>query len=238
MKMFDRTAKIFWLLALLATGPAFSRAAFTGPYQPANWTLTNTNADGTVDLSLAPAQILLVGGDNHSLLAGVTEWKVAITNAATLQFNWSYFTRDDLSGPWDRAGWRLNTNSVELARNNSTNLAGQVSINVNPGDEFAFWVRTEDNMVAPGELTITNFLFEAAVAAAPRFLCSMAEGTNVTFQFESTPGRTYRMEAVTELPSTNWLQVGTNIPAVSNITTVTTATLGTTNRFFRAVLLP
>jgi len=236
--MFDRTSKILWLLALLAVVPSASWAAFTGPFQPANWTLTNTNADGYVDLSLTPGQILLVGGDNRSLLPGVTEWKIAITNAALLQFDWSYFTRDDLTGPWDRAGWRLNTNSVELARDNSTILAGQTSVSVSPGDEFAFWVRTEDNMVAPGELTITNFQFEAAAPAAPRFLCSMAEGTNVTFLFESTPGRTYRLEAVTELPSTNWLQVGTNISAVSNITTVTTATVGTTNRYFRAVLLP
>lgn len=211
------------------------QAAFTGPYATNNWWLVNSNANGTIDLSNAPAKVVLTGGDNQSYLPGYTEWRVAVTNAALLQFDWSYSTLDDNSVPFDRAGWRLNNLTNELARNDSTNLTGSVSVSVGEGDTFAFWVRTGDNLLGAGSLTVTNF---NAGAAPPRFTKSAVSNQTVLLHLQTIPGRTYRVEATTVLPATNWVQIGTNFIATTNVTPLSTTASNIPRRFFRAVMLP
>jgi len=225
-------------LGILAIGLATlcsSHAAFTGPYATNRWTLVNTNADGFVSYSNAPGQITLTGGNNQTYLPGYTEWRVNVTNAALLNFDWRYFTLEDNSGPFDRAGWRLNSMTNELARNDSTNLNGSVSAIVSAGDTFAFWVRTGDNLVAPGVLTITNFTFGVAPL---RFTKSGISNQTVLLQLQTIPGRTYRLEGTAVLPATNWVQLGANFIATTNLTPVSTGMSNLPRRFYRAVLLP
>ena len=231
-----QTLRHHWGILALAIGMVCSvHAAFTGPYATNRWTLVNTNADGFVNFSNAPAAITLTGGDNKTYAPGYTEWRVSVTNAAQLQFEWRYSTLDNDSGPYDRAGWRLNTATNELARNDSTILTGSVSVNVSAGDTFAFWVRTGDNLLGAASLTVTNFNFGAP---APRFMKSAVSNQNVLLHLQTIPGRTYRVEATTVFPATNWLQVGTNFVATTNLTPLNTTASNFPRRFFRAVLLP
>ena len=235
MKM-KRTLQHHWGIMALAIGMiCSSHAAFTGPYATNRWTLVNTNADGFVNFSNAPAAITLTGGDNYSYAPGYTEWRISVTNAALLQFEWHYSTLDNDSGPYDRAGWRLNSSTNELARNDSTNLTGSISVNVSAGDTFAFWVRTGDNLLGAASLRVTNFNF---AATAPRFMKSAVTNLTVLLHLQTIPGRTYRVEATTVLPATNWVQIGTNFVATTNLTPLNTTASNFPRRFFRAVLLP
>lgn len=223
------------ILALAMGMICSSHAAFTGSYATNQWTLVNSNANGSVGYSNAPGQIVLTGGNDQSRAPGYTEWRVNVTNAAQLQFNWRYSTLEDDSGPFDRAGWRLNSAFHELARNDSTNLNGSVVVNVSVGDTFAFWVRTGDNLIAPGILTVTNF---NVGVAPPRFTKSAVSNQTVLLHLQTIPGRTYRVESTTVLPTTNWLQIGTNFVAVTNLTPFNTTASNFPRRFFRALLLP
>jgi hypothetical protein len=225
------------LLALaLFLGLAVSaHADFTGQFATNRWTLFNTNADGFINLSNAPRSVTLTGGDNQSYLPGYTEWHVTVTNTTQLSFTWRYTTADDNSGPFDRAGWRLNTATNELARNDSTTLTGSVTANASTGDVFAFWVRTGDNLLGPGRLTVTNFNFSAT---PPHFVKSAVTNQTVVLHLQTIPGRTYRVEATPVLPATNWVQIGTNFVATNALTPLTTTTSNFPRRFFRAVLLP
>jgi hypothetical protein len=227
--------KYLGLLAVCLGTVCSSHAAFTGPYATNRWSLVNSNADGFVTYSNAPGQIRLTGGNNQTYLPGYTEWRVNVTNAALLQFDWRYSTLEDDSGPFDRAGFRVNNEVTELARNDSTVLTGFASANVQPGDTFAFWVRTGDNLIAPGVLTVTNFNFGAS---PPRFTKSAVSNQTVQLQLQTIPGRTYRVEATAVLPATNWTQIGTNFIATTNLTPLTTTASNFSRRFFRAVLLP
>lgn len=227
----------FSIAAILIAITAWVQAAFSGPYATNHWTLVNTNADGFIDASNAPASIRIVGGNNGSYGSGVTEWRITAPSAATLQFDWRYFTLDDILGPWDRAGYRVNTSRVELARNDSTNLNGRVNVNVNAGDTFAFWVRTEDNLLAAGELTITNFV-AGPLSSPPNFTLCEISNSNIVVRFDTIPGRTYRLEATDSLPATNWVQISTNFVAVTNRTLMSVSLSNYTHRYFRATLLP
>lgn len=230
---------VFWCTWLAAVVVAQTgHASFSGPYATSNWSLVNSNANGSIDISAAPNRVRVIGGNNQSVNPGLTEWRITVPAAVTIQFDWSYFTADDTSGPWDLAGWRKNGLSVELARNSSTNLSGHVSVDVVAGDTFAFWVRTSDNLVAPGELSITNFTTGPTAPAPLKFMCATISNQTVGVEFVTTPGRTYRIEGANQLPSTNWTQVGTNVTAVSDLTVVSVSITNSPRRFFRAVRLP
>ena len=222
-------------MALVIGAVCSSHAAFTGSYATNNWTLVNSNANGTINLSNAPAKIILTGGNNGSALSGHTEWRITVPATGQLNFDWSYATLDDAFGPWDGAGWRRNVEAEELAANNSTNFSGHVSAFVNAGDTFAFWVRTGDNLVGPGILTVTNFVVSTP---APRFMKSVVSNQSVVLHLQTVPGRTYRVEAATVFPATNWVQIGTNFVATTNLTPLNTTASNFPRRFFRAVLLP
>jgi hypothetical protein len=213
------------------------QAAFSGAYMPGHWSLMNSNADGTLDLTGSPATVRLIGGNNYSFDPGMTEWTIIAVTAATIQFDWSYTSSDDSSGPWDRGGWLKNGTYVELARNDSTVLNGHGSFAVNPGDTVGFWVRTADNLVAPGELTISSFDF-ASSAPAPRFVSASLSEETVSVQFETIPGRTYCVMASGEVTGTNWTQIGTNVTASGALTSFPAGPNNGERRFFRAVLLP
>jgi hypothetical protein len=226
-------------ITLLCSSTCSSLAAFTGPYMPGNWSLVNSNADGTLDLTGSPETVRLIGGNNYSFDPGMTEWTILAVTAATIQFDWSYTTSDDSSGPWDRAGWRKNGTYVELARNDSAVRNGHGSFEVNPGDTFGFWVRTADNLVAPGELTISSFESNSgATAPAPRFVSASLSEETVSVQFETIPGRTYCVMASGEVTGTNWTQIGSNVTASGALTSFPAGPNHGERRFFRAVLLP
>ena len=167
-----RTSKIttfgLGIVAMLALSVSAATAAnvdpldFSGYYAPANWTTTNTNADGSVNSASAPASITITGGNNGSGLAGTTDFTRAAQTTGIVSFNWSYTTTDggDPSFPngSDPAGYLLNGVFFQLTVGQTSPQSGtNVTFNVTAGQIFGFRVRTEDNGFGPGVFTISNF---------------------------------------------------------------------------------
>jgi hypothetical protein len=123
-------------LGILSTLPNKAIAfSFTGPFAPSNWTLTNTNADGSVDTTNASTgTIVLTGGNNGSNLPGTTDWTISI----------------DAS----RAGNILNGVYTPLATQDGDFSAAPVSLNVNIGDVFGFRAATDTNSDGPPVFTV------------------------------------------------------------------------------------
>ena len=140
--------------ALVLAAPAMASAAFTGPYDVSNWTLTNLSADGSVDTSNAPASITITGGDNGTGLPGTTDFTIASAGTGTWSFDWEYTSVD--TNDFDGAGWLLNGVYAEVADNASQGTGSQ-SIAVAAGDIIGFRVRTQDNVFGPGVFTISDF---------------------------------------------------------------------------------
>ena len=151
-------------LAAASGASAATVFGFQGPYAPINWTLTNSNADGFVDTSGAPASISLTGGDNGSDDFGTTDYTTTAAAAGTVTFDWDYSTAD-IDGPFfDRFGYLLN-GSFSFLTSSPNN--GTSTFNVLAGDSFGFRVYTDDNVFGPGSVTISNFSAPGPVAPTP-----------------------------------------------------------------------
>jgi hypothetical protein len=135
-----------------------ARADFSGYYAPGNFTLTNTNADGSVT-SAAPFGITVFGGANASGNPGTTDFTITAPATGTVMFNWAYSTTD--IPLLDDAGYLLNGTYIELAP--ADGLSGPFAFPVMAGDVFGFRVETVDNTEDRGAFTITNFSGPAAV---------------------------------------------------------------------------
>lgn len=140
-------------------------ADFSGLYDPDNWLLTNTNADGWVDISGAPGAIALTGGNNgipgESDFPGTTDYEVVVGTfsgcTVNVSFDWFYSTED---GPgFDPAGYLVNgvfNQLTESAGGNEQN--GSVAVALSAGDVFGFRVATVDNVYGAGALSeISDF---------------------------------------------------------------------------------
>lgn len=157
-------------LTIIASLPAKTLAltGFTGAYNPSNWTLTNTNADGSVDTTnAASGSIDLIGGDNSSESSGTTDWTINITpsGAGSVSFNWSYFSLDTAGN--DTAGYLLNNTFYQLAATDGNFSTAPVTFFLNPGDTFGFRVTTVDNLGGSGVFTVQDFDVQAVPVAVP-----------------------------------------------------------------------
>ena len=144
-------------------GATSAKADFSGPYDVMNFTLTNTDADGSVDTSGAPNSIVLTGGNDSSFLQGTTDFTTIAVADGTVSFNWGYISSD--YSDYDGGGFLLNGVYTELA-NNDTQVPffdGTFSTTVSAGDIFGFRVRTTDNLFAPGQFGVSNFSGPRAV---------------------------------------------------------------------------
>lgn len=152
------TSATFCMIASLPS-KAMAIIGFQNAYNPSNWTLTNTNANGTVDTTNAVSggQIDLTGGDNGSFSSGTTDWTITITpsSAGLVSFDWSYASLDLLNN--DTAGYLLNSTFYTLATQDGDASLGPQSLTLNSGDSFGFRVQTIDNLSGPGIFTVTNF---------------------------------------------------------------------------------
>jgi len=166
------------LVAAMAVGaPSIAAADFAGSYALDNWTLTNTNANGSVVPSAGTAtSITITGGDNQSFAFGTTDFTIAAAAAGTVSFSWSYASID--FNTFDLAGFckpidpnlgpctidMINVNSIAdnlvlIATNDGlpSGFSGTFSDTVAAGDIFGFSVVTDDNVFGPGVLTISDF---------------------------------------------------------------------------------
>src|SRR4051794_18915789 len=72
-----RLGRSFRCIILGVIAVSHAHGDFIGNYDPSNFTLRNTNADGFVETAAAPFSITLVGGNNGSGLRGTTDFVVA-----------------------------------------------------------------------------------------------------------------------------------------------------------------
>jgi hypothetical protein len=159
-------------LSMISLGTAFvawetlspaARAAdimgFTGPYAPANWTLENFNADGSVDTTGTPNSIALTGGNNGSDDFGQTIYTITAAETGTVMFDWNYETFDSFLDPSaDFFGYILNGNFFQLSDDfGAIAQNGTIMFPVMAGDVFGFEIDTADNLNGFAQVTIANF---------------------------------------------------------------------------------
>jgi hypothetical protein len=134
---------------------------FTGAFAPTQFTLTNINADGSVNTTnAASGTVVLTGGNNNdpSFNPGATTWiSNLITPETTVSFSWSFegdsFLFEDGG---DRAGYVINGARTFLAFQDG-DLGNIPSLTVPSGQTFGFIVETANNSGTRGVFTVTNF---------------------------------------------------------------------------------
>ncbi|MFM5999770.1 MAG: hypothetical protein ACKPCI_12460 [Dolichospermum sp.] len=146
-------ASLVSILALSAPTRAIT-FGFTGDYAPSNWNLTNSNADGSVNISNAPNSITLTGGDNESGGFGITTYSITNTNPlpVNISFNWLYSTQD--APTWDRFDVNQNGSYTTIA---GSDAGGTYTTLIPNGNTFGFSIATVDNSFGRGSVTISNF---------------------------------------------------------------------------------
>jgi hypothetical protein len=143
---------------------------FSGSYAPANFTLTNTNSNGSVNTSGAPNSIVLTGSNNGSASAGTLDYTVAAAGAGTFSFNWSYTTAD--STYWDPFSVLINGVATQLTAATTSNTgvlneSGTYTTTANLGDIIGWRVATRDNFGGAPTVTISNFSAPEASTSVP-----------------------------------------------------------------------
>jgi hypothetical protein len=160
-------AGIFSALALSWIAAPAEAGSFIAGYDLSNWTLTNTNADGSAATPDLGVTLVLTGGNNGSGTPGMTDFVINAPAAGLVQFSWSYMSLDattPVCGPFanlicDDGGYLLNGVYTELADDTTwmTTGSGTASFSVTSGESFGFRVNTADNTGEPGILSITDF---------------------------------------------------------------------------------
>ena len=138
-------------------------AGFIGDYALNNFTLVNTNADGSVTTPDNGLTAVLTGGNNGSGEPGTTDLLTTAAGTGTVAFHYSYSALD-FPG-FDYAGYLIDSAFVQLA--DTDGQSGNASFMVTAGQIFGFRVGTLDNTGEPGILTISNFSAPSGGGAVP-----------------------------------------------------------------------
>jgi hypothetical protein len=165
----------FGAAALLFLSSLPASADFSGYYDPANWTTTATGtppaAGGSVDTTLAPASIVLNGGDNEVECAPngtcLLDYTIQAPATGTLSFDWAYATTDSWGPAWDL--FVLINGAAATQLSDSGGLAtqsGSQSVTVNAGDVIGFRIDCTDCTSGPATVTISQFSGPLPAAAA------------------------------------------------------------------------
>ena len=155
------------LLLFLVTIQANSQTNFTGAFDVANWTMSNSNTDGFVNTSGAPNIIQLTSGSMGNIGEGNTDFTIFCPTATTISFNWSYNT-SDMHAQFDYP--RVSINGVITIFTGFDYLDGEhfqqgsTTVNVPAGNFFGLNMHTTDNMYGRATVTISNFNFVATTA--------------------------------------------------------------------------
>lgn len=129
-----------------------------------NFTVTNTESDGTASVSTDASTLTITGPNDGSGNPGTTDLTAALSAAGTVSFQWSYSSLDDPGADW--FGYLLNGVFTQLA--DTSGESGSQQLTVKAGDIFGFEAASLDNTGEPGITTITDFTApEAAGGTAP-----------------------------------------------------------------------
>jgi hypothetical protein len=140
---------------------------FSGSYNPANFTLTNTNSNGSVNTSGAPNSIVLTGTQGLTGGNGTLNYTIAAAGAGTFGFNWSYTTID--STYWDPFSVLINGVATPLTSGTSSKTeSGTYTTSVNLGDIIGLQIFSRDNAGGAPSVTISNFSAPDASTSVPK----------------------------------------------------------------------
>ena len=148
---------------------------FKGNFSPGLWMLYD-DAGGSVDWSEAPYRLRLYGGDVG--VGGVTETGTIMGADGTVSFDWNYGTVDEPG--WDALGYFINGDSWLLSQGLYwdgqawSDIFGSVSIPVNAGDEFGFYMYTADGAFGGGVANVWNFSAPTAAIPEPTTLTALS----------------------------------------------------------------
>jgi hypothetical protein len=150
-----------FLLAIAAFAlPERASASFINYYDLGNFTLLNTEADGSAITPDGGLTVELTGGNNGSGLPGQTDLVILAAAAGSVTFNFSLFTEDDPA--FDEAGWLLGGIYTPFAA-----ASGAVGFSVAAGQAFGFRVLTDDNQFGALTATLSNFEAPVETGAVP-----------------------------------------------------------------------
>jgi hypothetical protein len=161
-----RVFGIHWCCWLLAAGSILApqaHAGFVGPYALGNFSLINTNADGTAVTNDGGLSVILTGGNNGSGIGGTTDLTITAAAGGVVHFQFSYSSLDDPA--FDTAGFLLDGAYTQLA--GTSGQTGVGNFVVAAGHTFGFRVETLDNQAEPGVFTVSDFTAPAATAGVP-----------------------------------------------------------------------
>jgi len=134
---------------LLAVSVAF--IAFAAPAQAA-LTFSNGGGDGFVVAPDGPWDFTLFGNDDGQEDIVSTFGDTAAV-FQTIRGKFLYQTADD-EGFWDPAGYFINATQFQLSDDDLTSNSGVFSFTVNPGDNFGFYVSSDDGDLGRGQLSV------------------------------------------------------------------------------------
>lgn len=139
-------------VAAVLGGVAFSSSGQASLITPPlnTFLLSNTSADGAVDIAKDGLSFDLTGGNTGSGIPGTTDFTVVAQSAGTVQFSFYYASLDSPGN--DIAGYLLGKTLFPLA--NTGGQSGTGSFMISPGQMYGWYVNTLDNTGEPGILTV------------------------------------------------------------------------------------
>jgi hypothetical protein len=162
------TAVASSLNILQCAAPA-QAVGFSGSYNPNNFTLSNTNGNGTVNTAGAPNSVALTGSDNTSYIAGLTDYTATAAGIGLFSFTWSYSTPDE-SPFYDPFSVLVNGVATQLTDDNGASTqSSSFSTNVNSGDIIGWRINTFENLFGASTVTISNFSAPASTSVPEPF---------------------------------------------------------------------
>lgn len=141
-------------------------AQFAGSYDPALWSEIHVPScdNGFVQTETAPGSIIVTGAEAGCNQGdpSITGYEITLTSCGTISFHWDYQTSDCQGPYWDPFGYLLNGIPVQLTLDGSTtsgdnDQSGFVSVPVDVGDVFSFYVFSRDNYCGEAHTAISKF---------------------------------------------------------------------------------
>lgn len=153
----------------LVIGAAMAIAASAGFAASANAAFVLANSNGGDGFANAiPGGFDLFGADNGVGFNSTTLTDTAAV-AETLSFKYVYTTNDCCGSVWDPAGYFINGVQTQLSidgfNGGQFNSSGLVSLALNAGDSYGFYVNSADSVLGRGEIAFSPGVPEPAMWA-------------------------------------------------------------------------
>jgi hypothetical protein len=134
---------------------------FAGGYAPANWTLSQVNSNGVLNILGAPLSISITGGTNGSGTPGSTNFSYTFECAGNVSFDWGYTHPDLFGSVFEQPRYTINggaaINMNGFVPGGPNNQNGTQTIAVNAGDVVQIQAYTIDNDPNTCTVVISNF---------------------------------------------------------------------------------